>query len=62
MFDVAVFIAAMYICFLFLSYFIFFFVRAIDNLMLGEWLKFFIDILILVGPVACGYVAYILCF
>lgn len=62
MFDVAVFIAAMYVAFLVLAYYIYFLVRAIDSFMLGELLEFFMDILILVGPAACGYVAYILCF
>lgn len=60
MFDVAVFIAATYIAFLILSYHIYFLVRAIDSLMLGELLEFFMYILILVGPVACGYIAYII--
>ena len=62
MFDVAVFIAATYVAFLVLAYYIYFLVRAIDSMMLGKWLEFFMYVLILVGPVACGYVAYILCF
>ena len=56
------FIAATYVAFLVLAYYIYFLVRAIDSMMLGKWLEFFMYVLILVGPVACGYVAYILCF
>lgn len=60
MLNVAFFFAAAYIFCLFVCYFAYFLVRAVDSFMLGEYLKFIVDVLFLIGPIACGYIAYII--